>query len=101
MLGALVMYFIYAACMDTYGVTPESSINPIQIWLPIFLGIGLLGAIATAFGDLVESCIKRKVGLKDMGNIMPGHGGALDRLDGVFFTSLVTYIAFIVIYMIF
>ena len=88
MLGALVLYFIYAA-------------KPMHIWLPIFLLIGLIGAAATAFGDLVESCIKRKVGLKDMGNIMPGHGGALDRLDGTLFTSIATYILFILIYIIF
>ena len=41
-----------------------------QIWLPIYLIMGLMVALATEFGDLVESCIKRKVGLKDMGKIM-------------------------------
>ena len=101
MLGALVLYFIYAACVGGYEATAASSVNPVQIWLPIYLVIGLLGAVATAFGDLVESCIKRKVGLKDMGKIMPGHGGALDRLDGTFFASIITYIAFMLLYAIF
>lgn len=36
------------------------------LWLPVYLGIGLLTAAATEFGDLVESCIKRKVDIKDM-----------------------------------
>ena len=65
--------------------------------MPMFLLIGLGAAIATAFGDLVESSIKRKVGLKDMGNIMPGHGGALDRLDSVFFSTLVVYLAYAIV----
>ena len=97
-LSALVLYFIYSACVGGYEATGAS--NPMGIWLPIYLVIGLLGAVATAFGDLVESCIKRKVGLKDMGNIMPGHGGALDRLDSAFFISLATYLAFILLYVI-
>ena len=67
------------------------------IWLPVYLLIGLLAAAATAFGDLVESCIKRKVGLKDMGSIMPGHGGALDRIDGTLFATIVVYIVFLVV----
>ena len=60
---------------------------------------GLLGAAATEFGDLVESCIKRKVGIKDMGKIMPGHGGVLDRIDGTLFASMVVYLAFSVVRM--
>ena len=100
MLGALVMYFIYAAVMGTYGVAPDGS-NPIFVWLPIFLAIGLFGAVATEFGDLVESCIKRKVDLKDMGKIMPGHGGVLDRLDGTLFASIITYVLVILLYIIF
>lgn len=88
-LGALVLYFAVNGGGEAH------------IWLPIYLVMGLLGAVATAFGDLVESCIKRKVGLKDMGKIMPGHGGALDRLDGVLFTSVINYLAFMLLYVIF
>ena len=65
-----------------------------HIWLPAYLAIGFLAAAATEFGDLVESCIKRKIGIKDMGKIMPGHGGILDRIDGTLFASLAVYIAF-------
>ena len=86
MLGAAALYFIYN------GVS--GSFENMQIWLPVYLSIGLVGAVVTAFGDLVESCIKRKLGLKDMGNIMPGHGGALDRLDSVFFSTVAVYFAY-------
>jgi phosphatidate cytidylyltransferase len=89
MLGALVLYFIYNATAGSFA--------DMGIWLPVYLLIGLLAAAATAFGDLVESCIKRKVGLKDMGSIMPGHGGALDRIDGTLFATIVVYIVFLVV----
>ena len=88
-LGALILYFAYnGAC---------GSFDQMEIWLPVYLVIGLVGAVATAFGDLVESAIKRKIGIKDMGKIMPGHGGALDRIDSVLFASIIVYTAYLLI----
>ena len=91
-LGAAILYFIYNAVCGSF--------EQMYIWLPVYLVIGLVAAIATAFGDLVESCIKRKVGLKDMGKIMPGHGGVLDRIDGTLFATVVVYVAFMAIFLI-
>ncbi len=48
---------------------------------------GLAGSLAGMLGDLAMSLLKRKSGIKDYGNIMPGHGGILDRFDSVLFTA--------------
>jgi phosphatidate cytidylyltransferase len=49
--------------------------------------LGLVVALAATFGDLAESLIKRDVGIKDMGSILPGHGGVLDRIDSLLFVA--------------
>ena len=89
LVGAAAVYFIYNAVVGSF--------ENMALWLSVYLVIGLLAAAATAFGDLVESCIKRKVGLKDMGKIMPGHGGVLDRIDGTIFAAMVVYLAFVIV----
>ena len=51
--------------------------------------LGLLGALATMAGDLWESALKRRYGVKDAGKLIPGHGGLLDRVDGLMFAVVV------------
>lgn len=65
----------------------------------VFAVVGLVGSIFTQIGDLFESYIKRRVGIKDMGKIMPGHGGVMDRIDGMVFVGVLgfIYIALVVL----
>lgn len=69
----------------------------IDIRLIHFLTTGFLCGIASELGDLAASYIKRYAGIKDFGNVIPGHGGILDRFDSILFTAPVIYYYFVLI----
>lgn len=58
-------------------------------WIGIPLGV--LVAMCATIGDLMESVIKRDLGIKDMSNLLPGHGGLMDRLDSLLVCSPVVW----------
>jgi phosphatidate cytidylyltransferase len=56
--------------------------------------IGLMTVVTATCGDLIESAIKRDLAIKDMSNLLPGHGGIMDRLDSALFTAPAVWFAF-------
>ncbi|NLP14513.1 MAG: phosphatidate cytidylyltransferase [Clostridium sp.] len=91
MLGCTIVTVLYGMYLRESG-----NISDISLYHYIVLGV-LCGTISQ-LGDWTASAIKRFVKVKDFGNIMPGHGGALDRFDSILFTApvLYFYISFIV-----
>lgn len=61
-----------------------------QWWAGAILGVGLV--VCATLGDLVESQFKRELGIKDMSMLLPGHGGLMDRLDGMLPSAMVTWL---------
>lgn len=75
-----------------------AAFSAIVLSVPAGALIGLLGGFATMAGDLWESMLKRRFGVKDSGDLIPGHGGLLDRVDGLMFAVVVLAAARLVNY---
>jgi len=80
-VGAIIVSILF--------FTPTPFHLPLVYWQAIVLSI--LVSIFGQIGDLVESLLKRNMGVKDSGRLMPGHGGILDRLDSIIFAGIVVY----------
>ena len=79
--GAIIMSILF------FTRTPFQL--PLAYWqaIPLSVLVSILGQV----GDLTESLLKRDMGVKDSGKLMPGHGGILDRFDSVIFAGIVVY----------
>ena len=91
--GAIGGVIVSSLCCALY-LFIVNHINMISADNAGYIGIMFLGAVAAVFsqlGDLIASAIKRDCQVKDFGNILPGHGGALDRFDSVLFLSPFVY----------
>jgi phosphatidate cytidylyltransferase len=84
---------IIARSATVAAIPPLSALGwaplPIPLWHVPFLALGV--AVAAQFGDLAESMIKREAGAKDASELIPGHGGMLDRVDSLLFTVVLVY----------
>lgn len=71
-IGGIVVAMIAGYVMSAFY-------TQLNVWQ--WMGMAMVVSVAGTYGDLIESCMKREMGIKDSGNILPGHGGILDRFD--------------------
>jgi phosphatidate cytidylyltransferase len=81
--GSLVFGVVAGICMAVLGLH-------VAIWIGVLIGVALV-AVGTC-GDLIESMIKRDLGIKDMSSFLPGHGGVMDRLDSLLVAAPVAWL---------
>jgi phosphatidate cytidylyltransferase len=85
-IGSVLLSVLYGFFISDF-VIMHSGIN-VMLLCAI---VSAVGSVFSQFGDLTASAIKRRVGIKDYGNVIPGHGGILDRFDSVLFSAPIVY----------
>ncbi|WP_308394333.1 phosphatidate cytidylyltransferase [Prevotella sp.] len=81
-IGGGLLVLLVAALVGMYqNSNMHETATELILTVPQWMGLGLVVVLFGTWGDLVESLFKRTIGIKDSGNILPGHGGMLDRFD--------------------
>lgn len=95
-LGGLIFSVIAGICISKFYFNPteKHSVKLMFIWSMTAVIISIFSTL----GDLIESKFKRIGGVKDSGNIMPGHGGILDRLDSIIFVAPFVFLFYQILY---
>lgn len=100
MFGGLVAAAgVLLVCQYALAVNPFAA-YPLWKVITFFALVGVIGSAFVQIGDLIASAIKRDAGVKDYGKIFPGHGGMMDRVDGLMFASAFTFIMTVVLFLI-
>jgi phosphatidate cytidylyltransferase len=95
-IGGVVFSVAAGILISKFYIQPK--INHQNISLFIWIISAVIISIFSTLGDLIESKFKRIAGVKDSGNIMPGHGGILDRLDSIIFVAPFVYLFYQILY---
>ncbi len=85
--------FVGGLVAATLAALAVARFLPMQLDPVGAMALGLFAGLATMAGDLWESILKRRFGVKDSGDLIPGHGGLLDRVDGLMFAFLAVAVA--------
>lgn len=102
LLGSVLCAVTFFLLFDLYAVIPVGYVSfsdSVAVRAVVFVVLGIVGGVLAEIGDLAASRIKRTINIKDFGNIFPGHGGVLDRLDSIMFTLVMFFTAFTFMYM--
>ncbi len=102
LLGSVLCAVTFFLLFDLYAVIPVEYVtfsDSVAVRAVVFVVLGIVGGVLAEIGDLAASRIKRSMNIKDFGNIFPGHGGVLDRLDSIMFTLVMLFTAFTFMYM--
>ncbi|BAQ31551.1 phosphatidate cytidylyltransferase [Bifidobacterium scardovii] len=79
------MLFAMAGAFAVFACTYDASMWATRWWVPVVAGV-MIGIVGT-FGDLCASMLKRDIGIKDMGHLLKGHGGVMDRVDSILLSA--------------